>query len=134
MALSWNDSLRTGLTWQDTQHQALFATVDELLEAMYRKEDSEKLGAQFEQVRAGFAKHFSGQEQFMRRMLSPGFTEHKAAHDKFLESLMPIKQKLGNLSSKAILDIQFMFSSWMRTHILSMDRAVASNASNTQAK
>ena len=134
MALRWNNSLTTGLPWQDTQHREIFSRVDDLLEAMYRGGDVNELEKLFKMVQQTLTKHFTHEEQFMLRALCPGFAEHKAAHESFLEQLPAVKQKLRDPIPKTILDVQFFFVSWLREHILSLDRSAAKHAAKAQAR
>jgi len=133
VALRWNDTLKTSLAWQDAQHQEVFARVDELLEAMYSGSDVPKLDVLFDHVRASLVKHFATEEQFMLRMMCPGFVKHKEAHAAFLEQLPAVRNKLANATAKQIVEIQMFFATWLRQHILTLDRSAAAHVSQRES-
>lgn len=64
------------------------------------------------------------EEKMMRETNYPDYLKHKAAHDKFVESLSElnesIQQEGGNV--KTVIVTNRLVISWLNTHIMNVDK------------
>ena len=107
----------------DAQHQELINTINKLYEAIDsgKATDEAKNALAFLMQYTVF--HFGGEEKLMQEDKYPLFTEHKAAHDAFVETVKGLYQKL--MEEGATEDfadqVEQEITNWLIVHIKGMD-------------
>jgi hemerythrin len=132
MAIRWNESLATGLDWQDEQHKELFSRINGLLEAMHRNEASTVIGELFQFLSEYSEKHFGQEEKAMTEAKSAHAAQHYAMHRQFrerLHELETIYEKQG-ASSYLVMHVQRWLHDWLIQHIHQMDKQLAADVSS----
>lgn len=128
MAIRWNESLSTGLDWQDKQHKELFARINSLLDAMQRNEANTVICDLFKFLNEYVVNHFGQEENAMIAAKCTHASQHTAKHNQFkaqLSELEKIYQKQG-ASSYLIMRMQRWLHDWLIEHIHQMDKLLAS--------
>ncbi len=66
-------------------------------------------------------KHFTSEEELMKKNNYPDFVNHKTVHDKFVTGVINMKAKY--LSGKLLpMDLSSSLSDWLRNHIPGTDK------------
>lgn len=97
--IQWNNNYSIGIRAIDTQHKALFETVNRL----YILKDNEinlkeKLKAILYDFREYTQIHFKDEEAFMHSIGYNGLDEHKKLHQKIIDSINDILKNSSSLS------------------------------------
>jgi len=124
MGIQWTQMLAVGDPTIDKQHQELFERINRLLEACSVGKGVEEVKETIRFLGDYVVTHFQTEEKMMRETNYPDYLKHKAAHDKFVESLSElnesIQQEGGNV--KTVIVTNRLVISWLNTHIMNVDK------------
>ena len=124
----WTPALALGHAEIDSQHQELFRRVARLLEAMLHG-DRVAISQLFEFLGMYVVDHFAAEERLMRESDFPGYTVHKAAHERFVrdyQALRKLHEESGKSAGGAVaVKARTWLSEWLRNHIGSTDQLLA---------
>lgn len=107
----------------DSQHKELINTINKLYEAIENGDgvDEAKNALAFLMQYTVF--HFGGEEKLMQEDKYPLYTEHKAAHDAFVEKVKGLYEELieKGASDAFAEEIEETVTNWLINHIQGMD-------------
>ncbi len=121
--LTWSESLRLGVEAIDTEHEALFAMLNEVLAAGDESRTARD-GAEFVDRLLGFAiAHFHHEEELMTRIGYPDQESHRRAHVKLREQARFLKKALEEEDNPALVRVELagFLSEWLADHLVDMD-------------
>ncbi len=119
--IAWSAGLSVGVPDMDSQHQKLIAMVNELHEAMTRRQGRTVLSGLLNRLVAYTASHFNAEEQFMQGVGFPGYTEHKRLHDELTAQVMALKKRVETGETAVTLEVMSFLEKWLKNHILGVD-------------
>ncbi len=125
-AIEWTPALAIGHADIDAQHQELFRRADRLLEAMLAG-DRSNIESLFDFLGSYVVDHFAAEEQLITSSQFPGYTVHKAAHERFVrdyQSLRKLHQDSGASAAVAI-KARTWLGEWLKNHIGQTDQLFA---------
>lgn len=125
-ANGWTPALALGHDEIDAQHQELFRRADKLLEAMIAG-DRTAVETLFDFLGSYVLEHFAAEERLMTASQFPGYTVHKAAHERFVrdyESLRKLHRDSGASAAVAIKARTWLVE-WLKNHIGGTDQLMA---------
>ncbi len=127
MAFQWTEEYSVENTHIDGQHKRLFEIINELFEAMKKKEEIKKIEAIFESLESYGKTHFEDEEKLMQDSNYPDFEEHKKAHAVFFEQIKGLKEKLslGEKVYAVPIETLIFVRNWLKQHILQTDKLYA---------
>jgi hemerythrin len=125
MGLQWTDALAVGVPEIDHQHQELFRQIEQLLEGIL-KGDRTEVGAMLGFLSSYVIVHFGAEEELMRTRGYPGYSLHKAEHDRFLAdfTLMNEEYRTTGITNRLVARVNRQVSDWLRDHIYLTDTAL----------
>lgn len=125
MALRWTSALSIGVEELDAQHRELFARVEELEDAMLRRDRATAVHVlrflgEYVQV------HFTAEEGLMCAVEYPRRAEHQAEHAGFAATIAALQRVLEQDGATAALVFRTEreVSTWLRDHVYSSDAAL----------
>ena len=126
MGLVWSDSLATGNSQIDTQHQELFNRLNGLIDAMKQGKGKEVIGEVFTFVNQYLVLHFSTEERMMSAYNYPGIRDHKIQHESFTSKFKELKERLDKegVTSSIVIETQPLLVDWWYNHINKIDKAL----------
>ena len=101
--------------WQDTQHQMLFALLDEIAE----EQSSHSV---LHQLKYYAESHFALEEKYMLLLEYPGYSEHLQAHDKFREQLTVMLENPESHDHSSRQLISTFLTEWLKRHVFGIDK------------
>ena len=130
--VAWSSAYALGLEEIDVQHKMLFDLIHVLWDHIVQQSPKEKVLATLGELERYTLSHFTAEETFMRVSGYPGFSEHKAAHTKFVQRVEREKAAIvaGNDLS---FDVLTFLKDWLVDHILVADKAYADAQQNRKA-
>jgi hemerythrin len=116
----WNSRYETGIHAIDTQHQALFAAVNDLAESFTTGSSHDKVTHSLAFLARYTQEHFRDEEQLMREIGYPGLASHLDEHARLVEDLQRFQDKLS--AGKTItMDVTIFLADWLTHHINDVD-------------
>lgn len=107
----------------DSQHKELIECVNKLYDAIDEGKGSEEAIKALQFLSQYTIFHFGGEENLWKRNGYPDYEEHKAAHDKFVETVRALYEDLvKNGANDAFADkVEKEVTDWLINHIMGMD-------------
>jgi hemerythrin-like metal-binding protein len=124
LAIEWDDArFSTGIEELDQQHRELFQLFNLLDDAIKSKNEKTVLADIIEGLIEYTEMHFSCEEDYMERLNCSVATENKANHEKFLEQLIDLKNRLERLGPSSFLSAKMHknLNRWLIDHIENCD-------------
>jgi hemerythrin len=120
--LEWTQALSVGVEEIDAQHRELFRRAARLLEGI-RSGEPEELGQLVDFLHRYAVEHFGAEEQHMRRTRFPGYTRHKAEHDRFIADLLALAREHERKGASAFmtLEVNQWLTRWLTEHVSGTD-------------
>jgi hemerythrin len=123
----WTQALALGHEEIDSQHRELFRRVATLVDAMASGGGHAVVGPLFEFLGTYAVDHFAAEERLMVESKFPGYTVHRAVHQRFIrdfQSLRKLHEESGASAAVAIKAHTWL-SEWLRSHIGRADQLLA---------
>lgn len=126
MKIKWTKDFETGLPEIDRQHKLLVDLINAArkLDAHGPNSDDTEQN-QKRKILSALAKyistHFHYEEELLRESGYPKFFEHKASHDRMVNTVRDYQQKLSQ-GQISLTTIENLMSQWLINHILDSDR------------
>lgn len=118
----WQANLTVGVAAMDEEHRELFKLIRRYREAVSQGRGAEAAGKVFDTLIEYTARHFRHEEALMAKAGYPDLEAHRDLHKKLTAQVLALhrdKHALSTDSLGAFLD------TWLRTHIMKMDREAA---------
>jgi len=127
MGMEWNESLSTGIAWQDKQHQELFRRINGLLDAMTVGLGHEEVLRLFDFLDEYFVVHFEVEEQAMHRYDYPDVLAHLEVHTGFIDRIGRLNEEAHRhgVTPDLVRRVQEEVLDWLVNHIGSVDQKLA---------
>lgn len=127
MAIEWRTSYEIGIKKIDLQHKELFDKINDLLEACNAQKGKQEVFNTIKYLGNYVVTHFSDEEKLQKENDYPEYTNHKAAHDRFIKEYENLKGKLESegVSLNFVITVNRVVIDWLIKHIGSADRAFA---------
>lgn len=120
--LEWDENYSVGVQEIDNQHKILFATINELLDAIHNNEPEEKLDHIIQNIITYKKHHFSTEEKYFKEFNFEGAEEHIEQHKKFNDNI----KKLFEDHPKHDIELCFLLidflEDWLIDHLQNMDQ------------
>jgi len=123
--MEWDERFSVGIGEIDRQHKSLIDLINKLLETMKQGKGSQVIGAVLDELIAYTRTHFSVEERMFARYSYPRTAEHVAAHAKFVEKVEGFKASLAKNEFGLSVDVLGFLTTWLRDHIMKMDKEYA---------
>ncbi len=122
--LTWSEEYETGIKIIDTQHRALFRSIDSFTLAVYDGEGRDKLKQLIWFLDDYVNEHFDTEEKLLLSNEYPEFNEHVRAHEQFTALFKDIKKDFQDRGGDTYLAIRLEkeIRNWWENHILIMDK------------
>jgi hemerythrin len=117
MQFLWDDSYNIGNKKIDAQHRFVF----ELAEKMINANTKSELIKYFMMLYQHIGEHFKEEENLLAEHNHPNYQHHVNCHNKMLDNLVDISNKINNDSWNKT-DIERFMYAWATEHILIEDR------------
>jgi len=107
----------------DEQHKKLFDMADEIQHAMHEGSGDTILHEHLADMISFTQAHFGAEEQSMRTHNYPGLDKHKREHDRLIEQIMDLQNKLQEGGKVFSMDVIYFLRYWIMNHVTNSDTA-----------
>lgn len=123
MALvNWSDQLSVNIRQIDEQHKKLVSMLNELHDAMLNGKGRDVLSQILDGLAEYTVTHFATEENLMKKYNYPGYVNHKAEHDRFVEKVSEFKEKLSQGQLTLTMEVLNFLKDWLTSHIMGSDK------------
>jgi len=127
--VKWTEDLSTGIEKIDEQHKELFEKINDLVAAVRQSVCKYKISDVIKFLEDYVVFHFGEEESYMRQFNYPGYTAHKAQHEKFIVNFNELKKELPKLeggkkpgSYDLSVETNQVVVDWILDHIAKVDK------------
>jgi hemerythrin-like metal-binding protein len=118
----WTQEHSVAVLRFDSDHQKLFALVNELNDAMAEKRGRFVVVRVLRELADYARRHFAAEEAAMQRANYAGIAEHIAEHRALSAKVEEFYTDYGESADGIPIDVLFFLRDWLQQHILKTDR------------
>ncbi|MHC1788699.1 bacteriohemerythrin [Solidesulfovibrio sp.] len=123
--LQWDDSLATGLSEVDRQHQVLVRMICDLHEAMRSGKGKQQLEAIIDELSNYAVEHFGYEEKLMEQYKYPGYLNHRKEHIAFVDKVIAFGNDFRENRAALTTEVMNFLKNWLVGHIKGTDQKYA---------
>lgn len=118
--IEWDQKYSLHVDEMDSEHQKLLNHMNELINTLNQRADTQQVQAAFTKMAEFAIEHFKHEEEFMEKTGYPDLASHRKVHENLINRVNKIGQSLSTGQIDPIEIISFL-KSWLFTHILGVD-------------
>ncbi|MES0491068.1 MAG: bacteriohemerythrin [Leptospirales bacterium] len=122
MLLTWKNSYSVKVKSFDDAHKDLIALINEIHENMQSEKKMEVVASVLDQLSNYTEKHFSEEEELMKKNEFPYYDDHAAEHSKFIKEINRLREKFETNSNLINIQVLYFLKDWLTNHILNTDK------------
>lgn len=136
MSVNWKDSFKIGIVEIDAQHRELFSRLDSLETALRAGKGREVIFSTFQFLDNYVQRHFRAEEALQEFYEYPHLPMHAAEHATFRKRLKSLEERLTreDPSEKLAAQTQDLLTSWLITHVTSLDKELTGYINEARTK
>jgi hemerythrin len=124
---TWNDSYSVKVNLCDTQHQKLFAIMNELADAMRVGKGSSVVSRTVGELLQYTRTHFQQEEALLRRANYPQLAAHQEMHRRFVADVESLDRETRDGHTANSVAVLNMLRNWLVNHIQKTDKAYSAH-------
>jgi hemerythrin len=125
-AFLWSERYSVNIAELDRQHQAFFAIVHELNQALAVGKGAAVTHSILERLVEYAHNHFAAEEALMTEHKFPALLTHRAEHEKFAQLVAEFLEHYHAGKTGVSVSLMLFLQTWLREHILVSDKAYSS--------
>jgi hemerythrin len=126
-SVQWSDTLASGSSEIDSQHQELFQRINKLLGAVDKGSiDRQEISRTIQFLAEYVVFHFGTEEKHMDKYSYSSATAHKAQHEQFVKTFGKLRDRLmmEGINQQLAEETKDLCVDWLINHIKYSDRAL----------
>ncbi len=120
--MSWSPEYSVNVREIDEQHKVLIKMINDLHDAMLKKQGKDVLGKILTDMAVYAQKHFATEEMYMKRYKYPDFTAHHGEHAAFIDKVTKFKSDFDANRLGLSIEVMNFLSEWLKNHIMGVDK------------
>jgi hemerythrin-like metal-binding protein len=132
--IPWTPDFLIGVERVDDQHKELFRRLNSLGDALWDGSTEEDLIGHVTFLSEYVKSHFADEEALMSQYEFPGLSAQEAAHRQFIDVVATFEKQIvsGQFSSALAVKIFDQSCSWVKEHVIKMDKTFGQYVQTTQ--
>jgi len=126
----WDNDLSTGNELIDGDHRKLISMINALFDSMAKGQANDIISKVLHNLIIYTKEHFGREETEMQRIRYAASISHKSEHTKLLKQVTELKASLDAGEKINALTVSRFLGDWLRDHILTVDKKLASALKN----
>jgi len=118
----WTEAYRVNVAVLDEQHQKLFATVNELDQALREGKGSGVLDPVLDKLVDYAVVHFAAEEALMTQHDFPGLSTHRTQHEMFRQKIAVLLEDHKAAKAGVPVELMLFMQAWLKQHVLKADK------------
>ncbi len=120
--IEWDNSMNVNVAEIDKQHQKLVSMINELNEAMIKRQGKDMVGNIIEGLISYAAIHFATEEKYFDMYRYPGALSHKKEHADFVKRVGEFQEGFKNGNLALTIEVMRFLKDWLTKHIMGTDK------------
>ena len=120
--VEWNKSYSVSVRDLDKEHMYLFDLINNLNDAMLQGKSKENLLKIIDALADYTVGHFAHEEKLFKKTNYPEFSEHKIAHETFVNKVKEFRDKVNSGEAMVSIEIINFLKDWLINHIGIFDK------------
>ena len=120
--IAFDDSLKVGVTFVDSQHRALIDQINALDTAMREGKSKDVIHRTIANLIVYTQRHFTEEERAMLKSGYPDYEGHKRQHDAFVDRIKKFQADLNGGSRAVPVEVMAFLGEWLTRHIKGTDK------------
>jgi hemerythrin-like metal-binding protein len=120
--LEWDEKYSVGVEEIDNQHKKMFATINELLDAIEKRSTNEQLEHIIESLVQYKKFHFETEEKYFKEFNYDGAEDHINKHKDFNDKLISLREKYPDYSVEFAFELVDFLEDWLINHLMIIDQ------------
>lgn len=129
--INWDNAYSVGIAEMDNQHKQLVTLLNDLYSAMQSKKSSDFIGKVLNKLVSYTEKHFSDEEEFMKKYSYPGIGSQIKEHTAFTDKVLKFKGDYDAGRTSISVSITSFLKDWLVNHISISDKKYGDYINNT---
>ncbi|MDD2766955.1 MAG: bacteriohemerythrin [Candidatus Moranbacteria bacterium] len=121
--LEWNEKYSVGVELIDNQHKVMFATINDLIDAIDATPTKEVLRSIIDKLVEYKRFHFVTEEKYFREFAYAGTEDHIAKHQMFDTMLTKLQEESGDDTIMLAFGLVDFLEDWLVNHLMTADQA-----------
>ncbi len=122
----WTEKYAVNVQALDNQHRTLFATTNELNDALSYGEGAAAVDPVLQKLVDYALSHFAAEEALMKKHRFPDLAKHRAEHEDFARKVTEFIEEYRAGRAGVPVELLLFLQSWLKQHILVTDKAYSS--------
>jgi hemerythrin-like metal-binding protein len=132
MLFVWDGKYETGIAAIDLDHQRLVKLINDLYEAMQDGSGGALLLPIFSALKHYTENHFAREESYMVECGAPDHENHSREHRRMVAKLAELESRHRQGEAAISLQTLTFLRDWLKSHICTVDQAMAAHAMGRQ--
>ena len=118
----WLPAYTVGIATIDEQHRQLVALINQLHNALLKRQSKEVMGEIIARLQEYTEVHFAYEEALLAQYDYPGYHSHKRVHEGMRAKVVALAE--DHAAGRVVISLQVMnfLKEWLSTHILGTDQ------------
>ncbi len=121
--IEWDDRYSVEIQEIDEQHKHLIGLINELYEALAKREERERIGKVLDDLVEYTKIHFAIEEALMRIFDYGDYDTHKAIHNRIVTQVVEFQLRFHKGDKHVGLELLQFLKDWLLDHIMERDKA-----------
>lgn len=124
--VEWSDELSVRIEEIDAQHKVLIGLVNEMHEAIHRRQGGDIVRGILDKLADYTRIHFAVEESLMRIFGYPRYDEHKIEHEELIRHVQDLQHKIDSGKTAIGFELMHFLKFWLTKHIIESDQSYSS--------
>ncbi|HEY0721962.1 MAG TPA: bacteriohemerythrin [Gammaproteobacteria bacterium] len=120
--VQWSDEYSVEIQEIDEQHKCIVKYINELYEALSRKDNHDLVADVIHKLVEYTKIHFAVEETLMRIFHYAGYEAHKAIHDRLVQQALIYQGRFLAGDNSVGMELLIFLKEWLFTHISNVDK------------
>lgn len=120
--MQWSDVYSVEIQEIDEQHKCIVAYINELYDALSKKENRDLVADVIQKLLEYTKIHFAVEEALMRIFHYEGYEHHKEIHDNIVQQVLTYQGKFMAGDDEVGMELLMFLKGWLFEHINKMDK------------
>jgi hemerythrin len=119
--IEWKEDFSVGVASVDLEHRQMIDLINDLHDLVDENASEEEVSTMLGEIFAQISAHFALEEKFMRESRYPHLPEHKGDHEKLLDELRDIMDRVEDDGAYDETALSAELSDWFTNHFRTHD-------------
>jgi len=120
--VEWTDDFSVNVEEIDAQHKKLITMLNTLHEALLSNKGKDVYKNVIDSMIEYATIHFKTEEEYMVKFDFPGYPEHKAEHERFVQETLRLQTNFRETGFTLTYPVVQFLKKWLKDHIVETDK------------